>query len=77
MIYDYPDVVTPMTFNITKAQLTFSTRIGLDVGYVTSALFEGKTEIIQTPGDMFIFTIHRENGSIINAGVTYEFAEEI
>tara|TARA_R110000744_G_scaffold31320_3_gene73695 strand:- start:2489 stop:2653 length:165 start_codon:yes stop_codon:yes gene_type:complete len=28
-------------------------------------------------GDMFIFTLHRENGLASNGGVTYEFAEEI
>ena len=65
------------TFDTTKADLIFSCRVDQDQTYATSALFEGRTEIWQTPGDMFIFTMHRETGATVNAGVTYEFAEEI
>ena len=66
-----------MTFDTSKADLIFGCRVGQDDTYATSALFEGRTEIYQTPGDIFIFTMHRENGVALNCGVTYEFAEEI
>ena len=66
-----------MTFNTSKAELVFTCRVNLDDTYATSALFEGRTEVWQTPGDMFVFTMHRETGAGMNAGVTYEFAEEI
>ena len=66
-----------MTFNTTKAELIFSGRVNVDSSYATSALFEGRTEIYQTPGEMFVFTMHRENGLAEKSGVTYEFAEEI
>ena len=74
-----PDVVgTPATFDTTKAQpAIFGARVGQDNTYATSALFEGRTNIYQTPGEMFVFTGHRENGGGANMGVTYEFAEEI
>ena len=75
--YDNPDVATPITFDTTKAQLIFSSRVDQDQSYATSALFEGRTDIFQTPGDIFIFTMHRENGVGANVGVTYELAEEV
>lgn len=68
---------SPMTFDTTKAQLIFGARVDQDNSYATSALFEGRTNIYQTPGDVFIFTMHRENGNAANVGVTYEFAESI
>lgn len=77
IVYDVPDVVTPMTFDTSKADLIFGCRVDQDQTYATSALFEGRTEIIQSPGDMFVFTVHRETGAGTNVGVTYEFAEEI
>lgn len=77
IIYDTPDVATPMTFNTAKATLIFGCRIGADQTYSTSALFEGRTDIWLTPGDMFVFTMHRENGILANMGCTFEFAEEI
>ena len=77
IIYDTPDVATPMTFDTAKAQLIFGCRIDQDSTYSTSALFEGRTDIYQTPSDIFILTVHRENGIGANVGVTYEFAEEI
>lgn len=76
IIYD-PGAGTPMTFDTAKADLIFTCRVGIDETYATSALFEGRTDIYKTPGDMFIFTMHRETGAGMNAGVTYEFAEEI
>jgi len=75
--YDQPDVTTPMTFDTTKATLIFGSRVDQDQSYSTSALFEGRTSIYQTPGDMFIFTMHRETGGSANVGITYEFAQEI
>ena len=75
--YDNPNVTTPMTFDTTKANLIFGARADQDKSYSTSALFEGRTEIYQTPGDIFIFTMHRETGGTCNVGVTYEFAEAI
>lgn len=78
IVYDVPDVATPMTFDTTKAEPSvFGCRVGQDTTYATSALFEGRTDIYLTPGDMFVFTMHRENGGTILAGVTFEFAEEI
>jgi hypothetical protein len=68
---------TVMTFDTTKAQLIFGCRVDQDTTYSTSALFEGRTEIYKTPGDVFIFTLHRETGASFNGGVTYEFAEAI
>ena len=77
IVYDTPDVATPMSFDTSKATLIFGARADQDQSYATSALFEGRTEIYQTPGDTFIFTMHRETGGACNVGVTYEFAEQI
>lgn len=77
LVYDFPDEGAAMTFDTSKAELMFGSRVDQDQTYSTSALFEGRTEIYQTPGDMFIFTMHRETGGGCNVGVTYEFAEEI
>jgi hypothetical protein len=68
---------TPIEFDTTKAQLVFSAQIQTDSTYATSALFEGRTEIYQSPGDYFIFAMHRDNGGSANVGVTYEFGEAI
>lgn len=75
--YDNPNVTTPMTFDTSKADLIFTARVDQDQSYSTSALFEGRSEIFQTPGDYFIFTMHRETGGSCNVGVTYEFGEEV
>lgn len=77
IVYDVPSVSTEMTFDTTKADLIFGARVDQDQTYATSALFEGRTDIYLTPGDMFIFTMHRETGGSTSAGVTFEFAEEI
>jgi len=66
-----------LSFDTAKADLIFTCRVGKERTYATSALFEGRTSIYQTPGDMFIFTMHRENLGATKGGVTYEFAEEI
>lgn len=74
-----PDVVgAKATFDTTKAYpAVFGARVGQDTTYSSSALFEGRTNVYQTPGDMFVFTQHRENGGTAIVGATYEFAEEI
>jgi hypothetical protein len=77
MQYDNPDVTTPMAFDILKADLIFGARVDQDQTYSTSALFQGRTSIYLTPGDMLVFTIHRETGGAANVGATFEFAEEI
>jgi hypothetical protein len=74
--YD-PAAGTPMTFNTAGLIPVFGSRVGQDTTYSTSALFEGRTEIYLTPGDMFVFTIHRENGGAAKGGATFEFAEAI
>lgn len=75
--YDNPNVATPMTFDTSKAALVFGSRVDQDQSYSTSALFEGRTDIYQTPGDIFILTMHRETGGAANVGINYEFAEAI
>lgn len=75
--YNTPTVTTPMTFDTSKATLIFGSRVNQDESYATSALFEGRTEIYQTPADIFIFTMHRETGASANVGLSYEFAEAI
>lgn len=75
--YDNPNVATPMTFDTAKATLVFGSRVDQDQSYSTSALFEGRTDIYHTPGDIFIFTMHRETGGAANVGCNYEFAESI
>lgn len=73
-----PTETTPMTLDTAKASPPiFGSRIPQDGTYTTSALFEGRTDIWLTPGDMFIFTNHRENGGLSFGGVTFEFAEQI
>ena len=68
-----------MEFDTTKAgDPTFGARVAKDDSYNTSALFEGRTEIFQTAGDTFVFTVHKEDpNKNVKAGVTYEFSEEI
>lgn len=66
-----------MSFDTAKAELVFGARVAKERTYSTSALFEGRTDIHLTPGDMFIFTMHRENAGATKGGVTFEYAEEI
>jgi len=68
---------TNMDFNTVGLIPIFGCRVNNDFTYSTSALFEGRTEIYLTPGDMFVFTMHRENGGACNVGATFEFAEAI
>ena len=74
--YD-PGAGTSISFDTTKATLIFGSRVDQDQTYSTSALFEGRTSIYQSPGDMLVFTMHRETGGTFNGGVSYEFAEAI
>ena len=69
--------LTPMSFNTIGLTPIFGCRVGQDETYATSALFEGRTSIWLTPGDMFVFTMHRETGASVNVGCTFEFAEQI
>jgi len=66
-----------MDFDTTGLEPVFGCRLNQDQTYSKSALFEGRTSIYLTPGDLFVFTIHRETGTGANVGVTFEFAEEI
>lgn len=75
--YNNPTVATPMTFTPAKAVQTYGARLAINTPFFTSAQFDGKTEIHQSPGDIFIFTINRDNGGQIDCGVTYEFGEEV
>jgi hypothetical protein len=75
--YDQPDVTTPMFFDTNKATPVFGSRIDVNSSISTSLLFDNKSEIYITPEDIFIFTIHRDNGGSCNAGLTFEFAEAI
>ena len=68
---------TPVAFTTAQANLIFTGRLNANESYATSALFEGRTSIYLTPGDMFIFTLHRTSNGTANVGVTFEFAEEI
>ena len=69
--------VTPMTFDTTGLTPVFGCRVSIDGTYATSALFEGRTNIWLTPGDMFVFTMHKEGGGAVNVGATFEFCEAI
>ena len=75
--YDNPDVTTPITFDTAKAELIYGNRVAQDIPFEAKALFEGETKVYQTPGDIFIFAMHRESGGAANVGVTYQFAEQI
>lgn len=66
-----------LAFDKAKAELMFTCRVAKERTYSTSALFEGRTEIYLTPGDMFVFTMHRETGGATKGGTTFEFAEQI
>lgn len=71
--YDTPDVVTPMTFDPNKAVNTYTGRVPLDGTLTSDALFGGKGNIHQTAGDLFVFTMHRENGQGATVGSVYEY----
>lgn len=80
---EYAELLTTggtMTFDKTKAGNVpiFACRVGIDETYASSALFEDRTDIYLTPGDMFVFTMHKEIPTqALLGGVTFEFAEEI
>jgi len=66
-----------LAFDTAKADLIFTSRCPADNTYSTSALFEGRTSIFLTPGDTFIFTLHKENQAAGQGGATFEFSEAI
>ena len=66
-----------LAFDTAKAELIFTGRVAKENTYSTSALFEGRTSIWLTPGDTFIFTLHRETGAATKGGCTFEFSEAI
>ena len=68
-------IVNNATFDTSKAQNTFSSKIPANQTFATSALYGGVTDIFQTPGDIFIFGMSR-NGSTVG-DVTYELGEGI
>jgi hypothetical protein len=75
--YNNPTAATAMTFDIAKASLIYANRVEQDAPFVTTALFDGITSIFLTPGEMFVFTMHRETGLAAVVGTTFEFGEEI
>lgn len=75
--FDNPNVTTPMTFDSAKANLQFTAFVKGGTSFVTPAIFEGNANIHQSPGETFIFTMHRDVGGTADVGVTYEFAELI
>lgn len=66
-----------LAFDTAKAQLVFSSRVESGGTVESTALFQNRTAIYLTPGDMFVFTLHRINGAIGEGGATFEFAEQI
>jgi len=72
-----PAAGTPATFDTAKAALQFGVRVPQDSTLVSGATFDKAASLTLTPGDMLIFTIHRENGGAANVGLTYEFSEGI
>lgn len=65
------------TFDTTKAVVVFGNRVAQDVPYEYNTDFEKSTRIQQSPGDLYIVTLHRETGGAHNGGVTWELSEEI
>ena len=68
---------TEPTLDTAKAELQFTTRINQDDSFTSTALFDKLTSLFLSPGDIVIFTMHRETGAAVNVGITYEFSEEI
>lgn len=70
-------VGTDPVLNTVAADLQFSVRVNQDETIITDAVFSKAASLVVTPGDYLVFTVHRETGGNANAGVTYEFSEEI
>jgi hypothetical protein len=66
-----------MSFDTAKATLIWTGRVAKENSIETGAVFNGEVAIHLTPGDMFVFTQHRETGAGTKGGVTFEFGEEI
>ena len=72
-----PGAGTPATFDPAKASLAYSSRVNIDSTLNINAVFSKAASVILPPGDMLVFTIHRETGGAANVGLTHEFSEEI
>ena len=67
-----------MSFDTSKASLTYTSRVDTDTTFTTSALFDHRSDIYLSPGDYLIITMHREDGtSNALVGSTIEFSEEV
>lgn len=66
-----------MSFDTSKAELKFGARVNIDADFQKIFDYNDKTNLFLTPGDMYVITIHRENGGSANVGATIEFGEEI
>ena len=75
--YDIPDITIPMSFDTSKGELKFGARVNIDADFQKIFDYNDKTNLFLTPGDMYVITIHRENGGSANVGATIEFGEEI
>lgn len=72
-----PLVGTPMTFDTSKALLLYSGRQDQDKTLLLDSNFSSPVDVRHTPGEYWIFTIHRETGGNTTVGLTYEFGELI
>ena len=68
-------IPTNATFDTAKAVQTYAAKTPANSTVETSAVYQGVSEIIQTPGDILIFSFTATPN--IAASVTYEFAEAI
>jgi len=68
-------IPTNATFDTAKAVQTYAAKVPANSTVETSAVYPGVSEIIQTPGDILIFSFTSTPN--IEASVTYEFAEAI
>ena len=72
-----PGAGTPATFDTAKANLIYSCRVNIDSTLHVNAVFSKAASVVLSPGDILVFTIHRETGAAANVGLTHEFSEEI
>ncbi|MBT8037596.1 MAG: hypothetical protein KJO21_08635 [Verrucomicrobiae bacterium] len=75
--FDNLDGTEPMSFDISKAHTISGHRVNKDSTLVIDDIFDGTTSLWITPGDMYIFTMHREDGTLTNVGCTFDFGEAI
>ena len=72
--YNIPSVANPMTFDTSKASVVFGAMISPGCSIAHDTQFKNGIEIEQDDNTLFVFTLHRDNGAIINGGMTYEYA---